>query len=84
MDEIQYFSNLNCQTCTRTDDSIAIPAPVKYADLCAYRAKAHLEIREVYGIHSSQSKDERMSNFLAEYNRKVKVSDNLKRLLYYC
>ena len=84
MDDIQTFANHNCQTCTRTEKSVSLPVPVKYADLCAYRAKAHLDVREQFAIHSGVPKEVRISDFIAEYNRKVKICPALQNRLYYC
>jgi len=45
-DEVQMLTYALCYTYARCTRSVSIPAPVKYADLLAYRGTLYLDIRD--------------------------------------
>lgn len=47
-DNIQKFCYYSCHTCIRTRQVNSIPTAVRYADLCAYRSKQHIEAKRLY------------------------------------
>ena len=59
---------------------LAIPTPVRYADLCAYRSKLHI-------ADSSDVEDkieDVEAKIISRPNDMVKVNRKLKNRLYYC
>jgi len=88
-DEIQKLCFYSCFNCTRTRSVIAIPIPVRYADLCAYRSKAHLAAQ--LGQEEGRSRgsggtinpsDEEA--IIGKLNEQAKLNENIKHRLYYC
>lgn len=71
-----------CFNSIRTRGVLAIPTPVRYADLCAYRAKLHVEAqRDLADTCNTQIIE---ADIISHLNEMVKVNDNIKNLLYYC
>ena len=84
-DDIQKFCFYLCHNCTRyRGGPIAMPVPVRYADLCAYRSKLHLE-----GQHASRQiplecQEEFERHIIQQLNKLVKLNDKIKNTLFYC
>lgn len=85
-DDIQRFTYLCCHNCTRVRGSIALPTAVRYAHLCAYRSKLHIEAQ--YGkliVKATDSKDK--ENFekalIEKLNDLVEIHNEVKPRLYY-
>lgn len=98
-DEIQMMCFLACFNCIRTRNVISIPTPIRYADLCAYRAKAHLEAQSALNGGSNPSLISGRSGgsgnrsapdakaeaaFIKELNKQAKLHENVKNRLFYC
>lgn len=90
-DTIQKMCFFLCHNSVRTRGVIAIPTPVRYADLCCYRSKLHIEAqRNLFEMTSKSSlsdgsKLEALEREVIEkLNGLVKVHENLKNMLYYC
>ncbi len=88
-DQVQKMVFLLCHNNVRTRGVIAIPTPVRYADLCCYRSKLHIEAQrnlvEVTTATSDHSKQEALEReIIAKLNTLVKINDKLKNQLYYC
>jgi len=76
---------------------IAIPTPVRYADLCAYRSKVHIEAQRAHEDSQTSGGRTRQSGggqpaldpaaeeaIINKLNQQVKLNDNIKHRLYYC
>ena len=90
-DQMQQFCFLVCYNSIRTRGVLAIPSPVRYADLCAYRSKLHVEAqRDLIDVASKSSEEntEKIEQIEIEIIRRlneiVKVNDKVKDRLYYC
>ena len=59
----------------------SIPIPVRYADLCAYRAKLHVEAQHLL---DPTAIDEMASSQFDKLNRLVKIHPKVQNQLYYC
>ena len=67
------FVYMACHNCVRTKKVIAIPTAVRYADLCAYRSKAHIE-GQLALIQMDPNQAERMEEeIIHKLNECVKV-----------
>lgn len=80
-DNIQKFCYYACHNCIRTKKVIAIPTPVRYADLCAYRSKLHIEGQRALEQVTSATDEERI---ISQLNGWVKIHKTLQNRLYYC
>ena len=85
-DTVQKMCFLLCYNSIRTRGVLAIPTPVRYADLCAYRSKLHIEAqRDVADTSKVEGKIEDIeAEIIKRLNDMVKVNQNLKDRLYYC
>ena len=86
-DQLQQMTFLACYNSIRTRSVLALPTPTRYADLCAYRAKLHLEAQQDI-VGSKTSEHSRLSEIETEVihhlNEMVKISPRMKNRLYYC
>ncbi|OTF71016.1 hypothetical protein BLA29_008948 [Euroglyphus maynei] len=85
-DALQKFVFFLCHNCTRfRGGAIALPTPVRYADLCAYRAKIHVEaqIEKLCMPHGEALQADYEKKLIAKLNEMVKIHESLKRVLYY-
>lgn len=96
-DELQRFVYLLCYNSTRCREVSSIPIPVKYADLCAYRAKQHIEAyidlqdsphpggdSRRRASSSSAVVDRRAEQDVKLLNSVIQIKSNIKNRLYYC
>ena len=89
---IQQFTYLVCFNNIRTRQVISTPTPVRYADLCAFRSKIHLEAQlelsnlglDGSGDQRTQAKEEDVDNDIQRLNHLLKTHENLKNIHYYC
>ena len=84
--QIQRMCYIVCYNSIRTRGVLAIPTPVRYADLCAYRAKIHVEAqRELASYVDDLKKSEEIETYIiASLNEHVKIDECLRNKLYYC
>lgn len=71
-----------CFNCVRFRGAISIPTAIRYADLCAYRAKLHIETQ--YRVAPMNLKNLNETELMEKLNASVKVHDNLQNVIYYC
>ncbi|KAJ6225576.1 hypothetical protein RDWZM_004121 [Blomia tropicalis] len=87
-DEIQHLCFVLCYNSIRTRSIIAIPTAARYADLCAYRSKLHIEAQlEITNISADKKKlkiEDFEKEMIKQLNRLVKVYPSMKNRLYYC
>lgn len=84
-DALQKFCFYACHNCTRTNKIISIPTPVRYADLCAYRSKLHLEAqRSQTTSMTTLTQTEEEALVIAQLNVGVKIHEEFRNRLYYC
>nr|SZF06481.1 protein argonaute-2-like [Psoroptes ovis] len=79
--QLQQLCFFMCFNCVRFRGVIAIPTPIRYADLCAYRSKLHIEAQTRVIKLNSKEKEEQI---IAKLNRWVKIDKRVQKLLYYC
>ena len=75
-----------CFNCVRTRQVIALPTPVRYADLCAYRSKLHIDVQrgEVHAnCHPREGSTVMESKILDNLNRIIQIDAKVKDRLYY-
>ena len=85
-DALQKFVFYLCHNCTRfRGGAIALPTPVRYADLCAYRAKVHVEaqIEKLCMPHGQTMQADYEKKLIGRLNELVKIHETIKRVLYY-
>lgn len=98
-DQMQWFCFLACHQSMRTEQVISIPIPVKYADLCAYRAKLHIQgnLAKKHpddGSSTTTSSDDgskldhvalqkNVTKVIAELNQFVAIQDNIRDTIYW-
>nr|AUI38422.1 argonaute 8 [Dermatophagoides farinae] len=85
-DALQKFVFYLCHNCTRfRGGAIALPTPVRYADLCAYRAKIHVEaqIEKLCMPRGQIIQGDYEKKLIDRLNELVKIHQSLKRVLYY-
>ncbi|KAH9389131.1 hypothetical protein TYRP_008485 [Tyrophagus putrescentiae] len=86
-DDLQKFCSLTPAT---TAFALArslrkIPIPVRYADLCAYRSKQHIEgQREAQSIEGSSMQEAKEQHIISQLNNWVKIHERVRNRLYYC
>ena len=61
-DTLQKMAFLLCHNSVRSRGVIALPTPARYADLCCYRSKLHIEAQRNFCCCSKQ----RVAFFLAD------------------
>ena len=85
-DTIQKMCFLVCYNSIRTRGVLAIPTPVRYADLCAYRSKLHVEAQRdmIENTKSQVSSDDLEATIISRLNDMVKMNENIRNRLYYC
>jgi len=95
-DQIEIFCFYACHNCMRTKDVIGHPTPVRYADLCAYRAKFHIEAKREQTERddastttstSTANSDEihrREVEIIRQFSEWCNVSENRRQKFYYC
>ena len=84
-DALQKFVFYLCHNCTRfRGGAIALPTPVRYADLCAYRSKLHLEAQHASKNIPAESQEEFERHVISQLNKLVKLNDKIKNSLFYC
>nr|XP_027200264.1 uncharacterized protein LOC113794345 [Dermatophagoides pteronyssinus] len=85
MDDLQKICFYLCHNCTRyRGGPIAMPIPVRYADLCAYRSKMHLEAQHASKHIPAENQEEFERHVISKLNKLVKLNDNIKNSLFYC
>ncbi|UJR09388.1 hypothetical protein I4U23_013631 [Adineta vaga] len=57
-DQVQLLTNALCYTSARCTRSISIPAPVKYADLLAFRAAHYININDPVMVNTQSNTDQ--------------------------
>ncbi|KPM04151.1 argonaute-2-like protein [Sarcoptes scabiei] len=81
-DQLQRFCYYCCHNCTRfRKGPIAMPVPLRYADLCAYRSKVHLEAQKKITKEVDKENVERL--MIVKLNELIKVDERVRELLYY-
>lgn len=87
-DHIQRMTFLACFNSIRTRGILAIPTPIRYADLCAYRSKLHIEAqRDIVDTTIRSDKSDLVAieaEIIKRLNELVKVNPVIKNHLYYC
>lgn len=86
-DQIQKLCFLACYNSIRTRNVIAIPTAVRYADLCAYRSKIHVESQRMMVdtvMQEGDNKEEIEAKIIEKLNSVVQVNVNVRNRLYYC
>ena len=85
MDDLEKLCFYLCHNCTRFRGPIAMPVPVRYADLCAYRAKVHVEaqIEKLCMPHGQTMQADYEKKLIGRLNELVKIHETIKRVLYY-
>ncbi|KPM04840.1 Argonaute-like protein, partial [Sarcoptes scabiei] len=82
-DQLHLLCFFMCFNCIRFRGVIAIPTAIRYADLCAYRSKIHLEARlAITGIDAKKKQVAEI--MLQQMNDWIKVDHNVRNYLYYC
>ncbi|CAF1302297.1 unnamed protein product [Adineta steineri] len=71
-DEVQMLTNALCYTSARCTRSISIPAPVKYADLLAFRANYYVNINEPSNTESTDQETNIPVNQSVDVNNTIK------------
>ncbi|XP_027194229.2 protein argonaute-4-like [Dermatophagoides pteronyssinus] len=85
MDDLQKICFYLCHNCTRyRGGPIAMPIPVRYADLCAYRSKMHLEAQHASKHIPAENQEEFERHVISQLNKLVKLNDKIKNSLFYC
>nr|SZF06506.1 protein argonaute-2-like [Psoroptes ovis] len=84
MDGLEKLCFYLCHNCTRYRGTIALPVPVRYADLCAYRSKLHLEAQHFSRDIPPANMEEFERHVIQQLNRLVKLNEQLKNSLFYC
>nr|XP_046909464.1 protein argonaute-2-like isoform X2 [Dermatophagoides farinae] len=84
MDDLEKLCFYLCHNCTRFRGPIAMPVPVRYADLCAYRSKLHLEAQHASKNIPAESQEEFERHVISQLNKLVKLNDKIKNSLFYC
>ena len=85
VDAIQKMCFVVCYNSIRTRGVLAIPTPVRYADLCCYRSKLHVEAQRDLMDEQAQANPEALeADLIASLNEAVKVNDKVRNRLYYC
>lgn len=79
---LQTLCFLMCFNCVRFRGAISIPSAIRYADLCAYRAKIHIETQ--YLIASKNLEKLNEEDLKKSLNNCVAVHDDLLNVIYYC
>lgn len=73
-----------CYNSIRTRNVIAHPTPIRYADLCAYRSKLHIEAQNEL-INIPKEKESQFEEMvIRQLNTLVKIDEKIKNRLYYC
>ena len=85
-DDLQRMCFMLCYNSIRTRGVLAIPTPIRYADLCAYRSKLHVEAqRDIVDVVVDQNQAEDLETaIIRKLNEMVKLNDKIKNRLYYC
>ncbi|KAJ6219071.1 hypothetical protein RDWZM_004883 [Blomia tropicalis] len=76
-DQIQKLCFYACYNNIRTRKVLSCPTPIRYADLCAYRAKLHVEAQRILEENSDEE-------IIEQLNSIVHVNENIQNRLYYC
>lgn len=88
MNVIQQMCYYMCCNCVRTNKIISIPSPVRYADLCAYRSKLHVEhMCETHREDLSSGRlnpEDLIAQVISKLNGYVKINEAVRNKLYYC
>lgn len=79
--QLQQLCFFMCFNCVRFRGVIAIPTPIRYADLCAYRSKLHIEGQCKLSQINPKDAEERI---ISQLNQWVKIDKKVQNLLYYC
>ncbi|RWS10056.1 Protein argonaute-3-like protein, partial [Dinothrombium tinctorium] len=90
-DELYKLTYFLCHTYSNASRAISIPAPVKYADLAAFRAREHIRITPEIARESSppqnEDKEQRAQRFgriVGLINREITIDDQFRRKMYFC
>ena len=97
-DSLQRLCFYSCFNCIRTRNTISIPIPVRYADLCAYRSKLHIEAMQILNDDRDNQKqtnsnttdvitdlmEQKEHQIIQNLNKSVKLHNKIKQLLFYC
>lgn len=74
-----------CFNCVRTRLTLSLPAPVRYADLCAYRAKVHIEAqRELAILNREEHALEIEDKIVEKLKEWVILHHDTYTRMYYC
>ena len=83
-DDLQRLCFITCFNSIRTRTVISIPTPVRYADLCAYRSKLHIEAQRAIKYSSGDHGADFETDVIEELNKQVKLNPKMKDKLFYC
>lgn len=93
-DDVQKLCFYSCYNSIRTRNVIAIPTAVRYADLCAYRSKMHIEAQRAredsrsslshrnYGHSAPEAGTEEA--IIRKLNDQARLHERVKHRLFYC
>ena len=86
-DQIQKMCFMACYNSIRTRNVIAIPTMVRYADLCAYRSKLHVEAQRML-VEDFIGQDDDIAmieeKIIEKINSVVQINQKVSNRLYYC
>ena len=93
-DDLYQLTFFLCHTYVKCTRSLSIPAPVKYADLAAYRARDYIQARNFgdLDVSSASSDDEAhrvrrrmvVDERIEQMNAAIRVAEHLRGQFYFC